>query len=110
MDRGQQFPYIMHYRYDPNYPEAEHRIIAIHRTSGGTVGEMHWFDNHPDYGSAVSHISVLPDHQRRGVATAMWNHANHVASRNSKIPVPVHHPQKTPVGHAWAQSLGDTNG
>jgi len=48
----------------------------------------------------IDSVGVLPEHQRRGVATAMWNHAQALGLS------PRHSSKRTEEGHAWAKKVG----
>lgn len=54
----------------------------------------------------VDFINVRRSHQRRGIATEMWNIANiaHQAM-SSHYPKPLHAKERTPLGEAWAKSV-----
>lgn len=59
-------------------------------------GEMTW---HPETGE-IHNILVDPERQRRGIATAMWQHAQQFS------PPPVHSNVQTSQGKKWAASVG----
>jgi hypothetical protein len=68
------------------------------------VGAM-WL--HPETGN-IEQITVEPSHQRRGIASEMYELAK-IAHKHfpDKYPYPEHSPARTPEGNAWAQSTGD---
>ena len=101
MDKGQQFPYEIRYTY--NEPEYTHEYTAHHK--GKDVGYMHVGE-----AGGIIDIGVHAEHRRKGVATAMWNHALKMAgkinSHGERIPYPEHSEHRTPSGDAWAKSTG----
>jgi hypothetical protein len=76
----------------------EHNVIA-RDTEGGFVGNMRWS------AKQVRNVMVNPEHQRQGVATAMWNEGHRLASENQRIPKPRHSSDRTDAGDAWAKSV-----
>jgi hypothetical protein len=78
---------------------SEHNVIA-RDTAGGFVGNMRWSNKQ------VRNVMVNPEHQRQGVATAMWQEGHRLASENQRIPAPRHSPDRTSAGDAWAKSVG----
>jgi hypothetical protein len=88
--------YLLKFNPAPDDADMEnHRIIAQHK--GRKVGEMQ-----VDIGtSQIQNIEVHPRHQRKGVATAMWNYAQDISGNN------IHHsPVRTDEGDAWAKTVG----
>lgn len=75
-------------------------IIEAHHPEDGRVGFMRWMGTAPH---AIDRVEVNSDHQRQGLATAMWNWAQENAR-----PKPRHSNQRTPQGDAWARSVGGT--
>ncbi|NDH64815.1 MAG: N-acetyltransferase [Microbacteriaceae bacterium] len=65
------------------------------------VGHLRW---EPYNDGKVQNIHVKDEHQRKGVATAMWDYAHQVAPE-MRISGPVHSDFKTPEGQAWAESV-----
>lgn len=88
--------YVIKFKPAPEDADMEnHKIIAQHK--GRKVGEMQW-----DIGTGeVQGITVKPTHQRKGLATAMWNHAQEISGNNV-----VHSAVRSESGDAWAQSVG----
>lgn len=86
----------------PDYQIQSHDKIWIeaNHPTDGTVGEM-YLTGYGVGGRTVGHVSVEPEHQRKGIATAMWNYAKQNGFN------PLHSPQRTPEGEAWAKSTGD---
>ena len=64
------------------------------------VGSMTWRSRE------IQGISVEPEHRRQGVATALWNEGQRLASENAQIPAPKHAADRTNAGDAWARSVG----
>lgn len=89
----------------------QHVIEATHVPSGQVVGDMRWEDGHYDgrndpYG--VISIGVDEDHQRKGVATAMWRFGKSLHARYpNKITEPVHDDIMSESAAAWASRVGD---
>ena len=78
-----------------------HQVTALAGPTASPVGTMLWTGKH-----GVRNIGVDAQHQRRGVATAMWNEGHRLASENQQIPQPRHSPDRTKAGDAWARSVG----
>lgn len=49
----------------------------------------------------IKMIAVLPEYQRQGIATAMWEYAKEKGLN------PAHELEKTEDGEAWARAVGD---
>lgn len=47
------------------------------------------------------------EHQRQGIATAMYRQAQSVAGETRGVTIPRHSSQRTNSGEAWARSLGE---
>jgi ribosomal protein S18 acetylase RimI-like enzyme len=69
----------------------------------GSIGELYWHHKTGEIGN----ISVRPEVQRRGVATAMLGEARRLASETRGVRAPRHSPDRTAAGEAWARSLGE---
>ena len=96
------------FRYRPVKIDALHEVQAIHKPTGERVGRMTWLNYGP-----LDEIDVLHEHQRKGIATGMWNHATKLAEStyrgvNKRVPMPEHSRFRTRSGDAWAKSTGDT--
>jgi GNAT superfamily N-acetyltransferase len=76
-----------------------HRVVAEHE--GQQVGSMTWQTRSKKPGE-IEKIEVEPDHQRQGLATAMWNYAHDSGIR----PSPKHSSQRTDAGEAWSKAVG----
>lgn len=86
-----------------------HGVTFTHQPAsyGETLVQAH----HPDHGVIghlligafhnVRNIMVNPEHQRKGVATGMWNYAKQQGLE------PEHSDIRTEEGTAWAKSTGD---
>jgi hypothetical protein len=73
---------------------------SSHPLGGRQVGNMVW------NARGIEHVLVDPDSQRQGIATAMWNEGQRLATENQRIPKPRHSPDRTNAGDAWARSVG----
>lgn len=93
--RGYQLNYSNEVkRPNSSLPWMTHRITATFR--GKTVGHVEWDENMPE----VSSIQVDPKHQRKGIATAMYNMASDLPTKR-----PIEHSDdRTPEGEAWSKS------
>lgn len=74
---------------------ANHKIIAQHK--GRRVGKMEWDTGTGD----IQNLEVHPRHQRKGIATAMWEHAQEISGNTVG-----HSPVRSDDGDAWAKSVG----
>jgi GNAT superfamily N-acetyltransferase len=81
-------------RPNSSRPYLSHKITTTFR--GKQVGHVEWFEHVPEVGD----IQVHPKHQRKGIATAMYNMA---ASLPTKSPIE-HSDSRTPEGEAWSQN------
>lgn len=77
-----------------------HEITA--KLGDQIVGSM-ILHNDDSGASEVEHVGVLPAHQRKGIASALWRHAESIGLN------PMHSDSQTPEGKAWADALDDTN-
>jgi ribosomal protein S18 acetylase RimI-like enzyme len=97
-----------HYAFRQAKPkEMESRPMHELRVYGGghgmSIGEMAW---HHKTGE-IANITVRPEVQRQGVATAMLGHARQLAADTRGVRPPRHSPDRTDAGEAWARSLGE---
>jgi hypothetical protein len=91
------------FQYDqPDLGESSvtHRVLAFAGPTGSNVGSMLW------NAKGIRNITVAPDQQRRGVATAMWNEGHRLAAESKSVPQPKHSDDRTKAGDAWARSVG----
>jgi len=92
---GEQFNgYKM--KFTPGDGDTLHRVDALHK--GQSVGYLDWHPYHQE--GELQHIEVSPEHQRKGVATAMWN----FAKRQEDGDFLTHGRERTDAGEAWAKS------
>ena len=96
------------FRYRPVKSEELHEVQAIYKPTGERVGRMTWLNYGP-----LDEIDVLHEHQRKGIATGMWDHAVKLAEAtyrgvNKRVPMPEHSIFRTPAGDAWAKSTDDS--
>lgn len=85
--------------YDKDIP---HIISA--NTGGKDIGYFHWNAGHGE----IEDVDVDKEHQRKGVATAMYSKAVDT-SKQLGFYEPVHSNLRTPSGDAWAKSVGGPN-
>lgn len=99
-----QFPLSYSYSNKEEEPWTEHTIIA--KSKGKEVGFLTF-----GHSGGVIDIGVSKEHQRKGVATGMWNHALSLGGSTDKtsgirIPNIEHSAHRTRQGEAWAKSTG----
>ena len=82
-----------------------HRLAA--HDSNGPAGWMSWDHRADGQAGTVSNVYTAPGLRRRGVATAMWQHAQTLANQGVVNP-PKHSPARTPMGTAWVNGMGNT--
>ena len=102
-----QFPYTFLYKNTGEEPWTEHTVTAQHK--GDSVGFMTW-----GHSGGVIDIGVAKAHQRKGVATGMWNHALSLGGTVDKasgitVPHAEHSAHRTRQGEAWAKSTGKSH-
>lgn len=68
---------------------------------GDMIGHLRWNRE----GGEIDQVHVMPEHRRRGVATALWHEANRIAAEHAVAP-PQIGPERTQAGEALARSLG----
>ena len=91
------------YKFQYSGAEPHHVVTATHPDKDYPVGFLVW---KKDTGENIR-IEVEEEHQRKGVATVMWNFAKNVAaSSDGKIRRPQHSRVKTKAGKAWAKKVG----
>lgn len=78
----------------PEMGSGSHRIHAMYGDK--VVGQMAWGPKE------IHGIDVADEHQRRGLATAMWNYGQEMRPR------PKHSADRTDQGNAWAAAVGGT--
>ena len=82
-----------------DHPRGIHSIKA--KKGDTEVGRLYWHQK----GGTIEHIEVYPEHQRQGIATAMFNEANRVAKERN-VSAPTHSRKRTEEGEAWAKTVG----
>lgn len=83
-----------------------HRLDAVD-TQGNSMGYMTWHSK-PDVDEGytkylpneIGNLQVDPEHQRKGVATALYHEG---LKRNPQL---AHSPYRTDQGDAWARTVG----
>jgi GNAT superfamily N-acetyltransferase len=82
--------------YDIQHNPLKYRHVeAIHRSSGRKVGQLIWEKAREDIPPTVASVDVLTRHRRKGVASAMLEHARQYE------PDLAHSHARTPDGRAW---------
>ena len=85
------------YRKNTSDPYTVHHIAATHR--GKEVGRIEWDERT----SEIGHIEVNEKHRRKGIATAMYNMARSLPTKEKLG----HAPERTDLGDAWAKTTED---
>ena len=96
------------FRYERD-SEGDHNIIAEHPSENEPIGYLTWADRDYEEGAQAGNIMdvhVAQEHQRKGVATGMYNYAKSIA-RGVGAPHPTHAESRTVSGEAWAKKVGD---
>lgn len=78
-------------------PWMTHKITSTFR--GKDVGHIEWDEKVPE----VSDIQVAPKHQRKGIATAMYNMASDLPTKYQVE----HSNDRTPEGEAWSKTTSN---
>jgi ribosomal protein S18 acetylase RimI-like enzyme len=90
------------YKLSHNLDDTGHHVItATHK--GNEVGFLDWYHT----GGKIYDIGVKDEHQRKGVATNMYNYAKELSSSDKNITEPRHSETRTDEGDQWARSLGE---
>ncbi len=92
---GEQFKDFKLSYTKPEMGQPQHKIVA-HTPEGHVAGFMEWHAKTHE----VQGVTVHPEHQRQGLATAMWNMGQGVSPR------PKHSADRTDAGEAWSKSVG----
>jgi ribosomal protein S18 acetylase RimI-like enzyme len=87
--------------------------LATSQSPGGSITHVTATRRKKKLGSMMMHnepgaahhgrlmnVEVEPQHQRKGIATAMWQHAERSGIK------PQHSPHRTDEGQAWASKVG----
>lgn len=90
--------YELRYEYVETGLKGGRHVIQAHHPDDGQVGRLEWMGRKP---YAIHSLQVSDDHQRKGLATAMWDW-----SQAQGRPKPTHSQQRTDKGEAWARSVG----
>ena len=78
-------------------------VVTAHHSEHGQIGHLIW---RRGTGEIVD-LLTEPEHERKGVATGMWEHAKTVAANSDgKILRPQHSAVQTPKGKRWAKKVG----
>ena len=90
------------YVQDADY---HHEIVATHKPTGGVVGAMSYKDD-----GRLWDIYVDKKHQRKGVATGMWDKARDTyRTSGGKAPHPARSENETPDGEAFGRAMEKRN-
>ena len=92
------------YQYDPGNRSVPHRINAKLGTE--TVGHLEWHGDTEDTFNHVQDVEVDPTMRRQGIATGMWNHAQHISTQFDDVAPPRHSSNRTNEGDSWAKAVG----
>lgn len=78
-------------------------VTATPAGNKNPVGRLSWYSDKVDdnLSNKVAEVFVHPRHRRRGVATAMFEHAQQI---NPNVR---HSHARTPDGRAWTAALGE---
>lgn len=103
----------VNYKYEffpeGSHPAAEWNDQDLHEVTahlnGQKVGSL-TYNTADDDGDAYD-IVVHPDHQRKGIATGMWNYAKQLHRQGVTDTPPRHSPRTTAEGYRWAMTTGD---
>lgn len=79
----------------------ESHLITASNDEWGGLGTLDWNRK----GGEINYIEVHEDHQRKGLATAMYNYANDLSKARKSIAKPVHSKSLTDEGEKWKKSL-----
>lgn len=86
------------YVQDADY---HHEIVATHKPTGGVVGAMSYKDD-----GRLWDIYVDKKHQRKGVATGMWDKAKDAhRTSNGKLPHPERSENETDAGESFGRAM-----
>jgi hypothetical protein len=86
------------FQYGPPDEDVPHEVIA--EENNKVVGRLSW---HPQ----IENVFVEETHRRKGIATGMYRHAQHISTQFDDVAPPQHNPIRTLEGDAWAKSTGD---
>lgn len=75
--------------------------IRVDDHNGDRVGRIQWRENTGE----INDIRVAPEHQRKGVATAMYRMAQQLSGEYGVLP-PKHSDDRSDQGDAWARAVG----
>jgi hypothetical protein len=86
---------LRYHSEDMGERKPRHFVEAYHE--GEKVGSLNWYGTT----GTVGKIDVEDEHQRRGVATAMWDHAQSLKG----VRKPKHSNDRTTQGDAWMKAV-----
>jgi GNAT superfamily N-acetyltransferase len=90
----------------PDEPFERYAINAYNKETNEHLGFMSWSGHPGSDAGMLQSIDVAPEHQRKGIATGMFNHARKLSDKNPSIHEIQHSNFRTLDGDDWAQSTG----
>ena len=81
--------------------QVPHRVLA--QEGGQVIGKLDW---NATKSGQIADVFVEKPFRRRGIATEMFKHAQHISSQFDDVPPPTHNDRRTDEGDAWARSVG----
>lgn len=94
---GGQFELRYHSEDPVGWSDRFHLVTA--HAGDEQVGKLVWTEQE------IGNVEVAEAHRHKGLATAMFRHAQRLAGPGDKIPRPRHSDHLTPEGKAWAESV-----
>lgn len=88
--------YSLSYRTEDQGERKPRHVVEAHQ-GDQRVGALNWYGTT----GVVGRIEVDPDHTRKGIATAMWDHAQSLPG----VKKPKQSNDRTRQGEAWAKSI-----
>jgi 8-oxo-dGTP pyrophosphatase MutT (NUDIX family)/GNAT superfamily N-acetyltransferase len=98
----------------PHYITPHHAVEAHSPSSGGLVGSMTWAPRESErysesdghYPGEISNVWVHEDHRRKGIASAMMEHAKERYTSGQADSFPIHSPELSEDGRTWMNTRG----
>ena len=87
-------------RYTPQL----HQVEAIHIPTGRQAGFLHWAHSDEGKSSPIYQVTTHADHQRKGVATAMYQFASQLGNEGTTNPIRYSN-NMTPSGAKWRRFM-----
>lgn len=89
------------YPYNTPHFDTPHRVLA--NTGEKTVGQISWS---PREDGRIRDVYVQPAFRRQGIATRLFEKAQHLSTQFDDVMSPKHNASRTVSGDAWAKSVG----